>query len=435
LAKPTGFWTHALMPADASVIHHAMLAPEKLAGVVARIGEGPTAWSIELGDSMWKQIMTDIPELGVDGVAQEVRRGCEAAALGVVAALAEDREFALTMAQEVLAGPTEMVSRGVGIEHMLRSINVAHSHASDRVLTAVERLVPPADRFAETKRVSALLFAIVDQLAAGMAREFGKVQAAWLASSLAARMEMVNELLRGLPVPLERAGRVLNYDLTRHHTAVIVWADDVATLARGELEKTAFDVLAESEHSATLILPVGGRRVWAWGSRVRTGERPISPLPRRSNPDVRVAIGITAPGLNGFRRSHEQALDAARFGMLSSSGRLLFDFADIDLEAMLSARIDVARDFVRRELGPLAAPGEPATTVRATLKCYLDVERSLSLAAERLHVARNTVAYRVQRGEQLRGRPIEVRRMQLQAALSLAEELGDVVLSEDRDTP
>jgi DNA-binding PucR family transcriptional regulator len=51
-----------------------------------------------------------------------------------------------------------------------------------------------------------------------------------------------------------------------------------------------------------------------------------------------------------------------------------------------------------------------------------------------LCVARNTVAYRVQRAEQLRGRPIDSRRMQLQAALALAEELGDTVLGDSADT-
>ena len=36
--------------------------------------------------------------------------------------------------------------------------------------------------------------------------------------------------------------------------------------------------------------------------------------------------------------------------------------------------------------------------------------------------------------KQLRGRPIDSRRMQLQAALTLAEELGDTVLGDSADT-
>ncbi|WP_283616278.1 helix-turn-helix domain-containing protein, partial [Mycolicibacterium poriferae] len=69
--------------------------------------------------------------------------------------------------------------------------------------------------------------------------------------------------------------------------------------------------------------------------------------------------------------------------------------------------------------------------VRHTLKRYLDFDRSLARTAADLHVARNTVAYRVQRAEQLRGRPATVRRLHLHAALVLVEELGDVVLRPD----
>src|ERR1700739_480417 len=143
---------------------------------------------------------------------------------------------------------------------------------------------------------------------------------------------------------------------------------------------------------------------------------------------------VSAPRGAGSRASHEQALAAAAFGMSSRSGRWLFDYADVDMLVMLSAQADLARQFVLRELGGLAGPGDTAVTLRATLKCYLDTEHSLSAAADRLHVARNTVAYRVQRAEQLRGRPIDSRRMQLQAALTLAEELGDNVLGDSADS-
>ncbi|MFJ8021443.1 PucR family transcriptional regulator [Streptomyces sp. NPDC096311] len=137
---------------------------------------------------------------------------------------------------------------------------------------------------------------------------------------------------------------------------------------------------------------------------------------------------MAASSLDGFRESHNQALEAARVGMMSAGRRWLFDYGELNVVALLSYRIDQAREFVRRELGALAGSEESIVTVRTTLKCYLDVERSLNTAAERLHVARNTVAYRVQRAEELRGEGIHVRRMQLQAALTLVEELGETVL-------
>nr|WP_240982154.1 helix-turn-helix domain-containing protein [Streptomyces sp. S3(2020)] len=241
-------------------------------------------------------------------------------------------------------------------------------------------------------------------------------------------MEVVRGILHGDAVSVERASRVLGYDLTRHHVAFVAWADDLSEAGATELEGAVAELLRASGCTASLVLPVGDRRVWAWGSGVR--RPPALPVggTHRPSPEVRVAAGLAAPSLDGFRESHYQALEAARVGMMSPGHRWLFDYGELDVVALLSYRIDLAREFVRRELGALAGSEEAIVTVRTTLKCYLDVERSLNTAAERLHVARNTVAYRVQRAEELRGEGIHVRRMQLQAALTLVEELGETVL-------
>jgi DNA-binding PucR family transcriptional regulator len=114
---------------------------------------------------------------------------------------------------------------------------------------------------------------------------------------------------------------------------------------------------------------------------------------------------------------------------MSTRDTWAFCYRDLDIVAMLSTDLPAARDFVARELGDLAGGTESVTTMRHTLKRYLDLDRSLAGTAADLHVARNTVAYRVQRAEQLRGRPASERRLQLHAALVLADELGDLVLS------
>ena len=423
-------WVRALRPRDDTALSRSVLSAARRAGIVDLVGSGPVGWAVELGEGMSRQIVAAIPELGVDVVIHEVRRGCEAVALTMLAVLAEETRFELDSVVEVFAGPGELVSRGVAVEHMIRSIHIGHGHASATVFCAVDALVPPAERFAVTRRVSDLLFTAADQLTAAMAREFGAVQASWLASKAAVRLELVRSVLRGEPVPADRAERTLAYDLTRQHTGLVVWAGELTAVAPGQLEQAASDVLTATGHSGSLILPVGNRRVWGWGSRLRATRR-LDPLPSQPFAGMGLAIGLPAPGVAGFRASHEQALAAAQFGMASRSGRWLFDYAEVDMLVMLSTRPDLAWQFTRRELGGLAGPGDTAATLRATLKCYLDTERSLSTAAEMLHVARNTVAYRVQRAEQLRGAPIDVRRMQLQAALALAEELGDAVLGED----
>ena len=118
-------------------------------------------------------------------------------------------------------------------------------------------------------------------------------------------------------------------------------------------------------------------------------------------------------------------------GAQSTREASAFCYQDLDIVAMLSSDLPAARELVHRELGDLAGCTEAVSAVGHTLKRYLDFDRSLARTAADLHVARNTVAYRVQRAEQLRGRPATVRRLHLHAALVLVEELGDVVLRPD----
>ena len=419
-------WIRTAQPAGSDAMSHSVLPEAYVAELVGRVGPGPIGWAIEVAVGMAESILEAIPELGVDGVVQAVRKGCEAVAIQFVAALAEEHlEPSSVLTPEVFGGPAEAVIRGVGIEHILRSIHVAHAYAHRRMVEAACDFLEPERRFAELRRISEALFAITDLLTARMSIEFSRVQAAWLTSSAAMRMEVVEEILSGAEVSLERAARVLNYDLKRRHTALVVWAAETAQVGPGVLESTASQLLRASGHSAVLILPVGLRRVWAWASTVRASSAPLTDVSYEPTDGVRVAAGLPGAGLSGFRSSHRQALEAARIGMASKQARWLWEYDDVDMLTMLTHRDDIARQFVRRELGDLAAPDEATAVLRATLKCYLDNERSLSAAAEVLHVARNTVAYRVQRAETLRGREVGVRRMQLQAALALLEEFGD----------
>lgn len=420
-------WFAELKPAVPREIPGESVLPDRARKLADVMGPDPAGWAVELGALMAANITAAIPELAVDAVADEVAKGCEAVALGALSALALDDHVPFTAMSEVLAGPTEVVSRGIGVEHMLRSIHLAHSTAMDVLLDAAEHVVPEPERFTEMRRISESLFGIVNLLTKRMADEYARAHEAWLTSSVALRAEVVEELLRGDAVPTDRATRVLGYDLSRWHLAVVVWTAATQPAEPIALRTVASETLAASGCTSTLVLPVGAQRVWAWGSRTSNPPHPQSPT-ASPHPGVRIAIGTAGVGVEGFRQSHRQAAEAARVGALSTRDAWSFDFQDLDIVAMLSTDLSVARQFVDRELGDLAGRTQAVTAVRHTLKRYLDLDRSLAATAADLHIARNTVAYRVQRAEQLRGHPASVRRLQLHAALVLADELGDAVL-------
>ena len=76
---------------------------------------------------------------------------------------------------------------------------------------------------------------------------------------------------------------------------------------------------------------------------------------------------------------------------------------------------------MRRELGRLASTDETTCRLAATLRTYLDESGSRGRTAKRLHVHENTVAYRIRQAEELLGRSLDKRTLELRAALALAE--------------
>jgi DNA-binding PucR family transcriptional regulator len=84
---------------------------------------------------------------------------------------------------------------------------------------------------------------------------------------------------------------------------------------------------------------------------------------------------------------------------------------------------------VARELGPLARGDDEALRLAATLRVYLEEGASLERAARRLGVHKNTVHRRVRRAQELLGRSLEERTLELQVALAVAPFLGP---AEDR---
>ncbi|MCG7597556.1 CdaR family transcriptional regulator [Mycobacterium sp. PSTR-4-N] len=425
-------WFAELGPLAPEAFPGSSVLPARAQLLAEALGPGPAGWAVELGALMASRVTAAIPELAVDVVADEIAKGCEAVALGALALVALDDDVSFAQMPEVLTGPMEVVARGIGIEHMLRSIHLAHSTAVAFLLDAAERLVPETERFTEMRRINEALFGIVDVLTTHMAAEYTRAHEEWVAGSVALRAQIVEDLLAGTPVPTDRAVRVLGYDLNRWHLGVIVWTGPAASAEPAQLKTVAVETLTAAGCVSTLVHPIGAQRVWAWGSRTATPPEAVRPA-AATPPGVRIAVGTAGAGIEGFRESHRRAAEAARIGSMSTRPNHVYRYEDLDIVAMLSSDLAAAREFVARELGDLAGSAEAVRTVRDTLKCYLDRDRSLAGAAADLQVARNTVAYRVQRAEQLRGRPATIRRLQLHAALTLVDELGDAVL--ERTSP
>jgi DNA-binding PucR family transcriptional regulator len=135
-----------------------------------------------------------------------------------------------------------------------------------------------------------------------------------------------------------------------------------------------------------------------------------------------VSVAIGSPGANvaGFRSSHEQALRAREIALLCGrTGATLY--RDVALLAIATVNMELAREFVGAELGPLAGADEGTRRLAATLRVYLEELGSPRRAGHRLGVHENTVASRVRAAEEQLGAPWDRRVPQLLLALELLD--------------
>ncbi|TKG70984.1 PucR family transcriptional regulator [Prauserella endophytica] len=425
-------WLLDLKPRGPDMTSAAASSPATIAETISHVGESPVCWAIEVGREMATTITREIPAFGGgEGPFQILRKGTESSTLRAMVLLAFPDVQLSPITEEALEGDREFVRRGIALDKVLRGIRLGHAGMAQAFLAACEALVDP-DRVAdEMKAVSEDLFGYIDAFSGSMVTEFLAERDRWITSAAAARAETVNQILAGDEIEVRAASSVLGYDLDRCHLALIAWANSPGEVSA--LERIAEAQLRARGATATLAVPIGSSALWAWGTIANDADPATLPAPP-VHADIRIALGLPGRGVDGFRRSHEQATRAERLARLAGDRAApVTSYAEISAIALLAEDIDSARNFVERELGPLAdSTSQVTAALRETLLQYLEQERSISTVATHLHLARGTVAYRVKKAEAMLGHEVGQRRFELHAALLLAQALGDAVLPEPR---
>lgn len=403
-----------------------------IADAIDRIGPGPVEWAQEVGHIMATHIIHEIPELG-GGTEQfdSLRMGTESSTIRSLILMSGLAGSSPAITDEALIGVREFVRRGISLDRVLRGIRLGHAQMAKAFMSACRQLVPASERTDQMQTISDRLFEYIDDFSGEMAGEYISERDRWMASAAAARDEAVRQILAGELTDTVAAHKVLGYDLTRHNIAATFWFEPTRSQSdTSDLQTVAHEVLTRLGVTHRLVVPVGAGRLWAWGGRREfdTGITLDDAVP--SQLDIRIATGTARLGIDGFRRSHYEAVAAERTARASTSVDQAWatSYADVAISALLTEDMDAARDLVLRELGPLAADTSHAADLRSTLLSYFDEESSPFAAAKRLHVSRNTVAYRVKRACELLGYDIATRRYELHTVLRLADRFGAAVL-------
>jgi hypothetical protein len=323
------------------------------------------------------------------------------------------------------------VHRRIPLTVLLRSYRVGHAYFWNVASRALNDAIGPGElRGAALEASSNFMFDYIDAMSDELVAAYHVERDRWVRSAAAIRAETVRDVLDGR-LENERAASIrLGYGLRRTHVGLILAGEPETPLGvgGGELEREAIEVAAILGCSDPLLIPAGAAVLWAWcGTFDAPSPFAFGRVERhRPCPGVRMAVGRPAFGVEGFRVTHVEAGHASRFWDLG--GGTATSYRSVELVSLLASDLDRARRFVRNELGPLADQSDSAARLRSTLLGFLANGCSHVRAAPELHMHQNTVYNHVRRAEELLGGSVTERRVELQAALILAETLGPEVL-------
>jgi DNA-binding PucR family transcriptional regulator len=171
--------------------------------------------------------------------------------------------------------------------------------------------------------------------------------------------------------------------------------------------------------------------LWVWLPLARDARLDVAATAEAlaaEQPQVRVALGEPASGLDGFLASHRQAAAAHEIGLAASPEvGAVFPYREVSSLAFLCADLPRARTWVTETLGQLATTGRRAEELRRTLRTYSTANRSATATARLMNCHKNTVQYRIRSAERLLGHPVEDSGLDLDLALLALRWLGAAV--------
>jgi DNA-binding PucR family transcriptional regulator len=233
----------------------------------------------------------------------------------------------------------------------------------------------------------------------------------------AQRFETVTLVLEGAPIEAARASERLGYRVEGRQLGAVLWADPAAP-DRAALSRAAEELRRRTGAREILTVSASSFSLWVWLGGF--GELGDLTEPFVDAPDIRCSIGAPGHDVDGFRRSHDEAVEAQRLMMRSAVGRVA-TFAEVALVALAARDEQAAREFIARTLGGLETAD---ADLRETVRVYIRAQYNAARTAELLFTHRNTVLNRIHRAESLLPEPLAVRGLEIGAALELNRWLG-----------
>jgi hypothetical protein len=362
-----------------------------------------------LAEGTYERLRREIPEWLVERpeLSAAGRAFARESILAELAALQNDARLPDTCPAVDTEGAQQAARLGAPLSSLLSGYRAGHAAQWEAWFDLVEQHAETADeRKALAERGSRFFFAYADLLSRFVTEEYSRERDRIIRSHEQRRVNLVRELLNDADVD----PRILEYDVERYHVGTIVWGPEAADAARD---------LAKQLNRRLLLVGVIDETWWAWlGSTEPLDDRTSNALGCfQPPPDTRLALGAEGSGIEGFRRTHRQAVTAQRAALGSAAP--ITRYEDIALEALAAKDEDEARDFIRRELRDLDDDDPRSRRLRETLRAYFRAGQNAAATAATLGLHEQTVAQRLRAVEERIGRPVPARRAELETALRL----------------
>jgi DNA-binding PucR family transcriptional regulator len=285
-----------------------------------------------------------------------------------------------------------------------------------------------------TQRLLAVSFRYIDEISGHVIAAYQEERERWLLVRSAARAGRVRQLLDQEPPDVDLAEASVGYRLRRNHLGLVSWVPEATEGGAGleRLERVTRVVARGLRCSARpLFIPYDQSVAWSWlplpgPEEIRWDV--VRDVVAEEDTTARVAAGDPAPGVEGFRVTHQQARRAQDVAELAVPGARVTVFADVGPVALLLADFAAARGWVWQVLGVLAADDGQDAALRETLRVFLSTGGSYKATAGLLGLHRNTVQYRVRKSREALGYPLDRRRQDIELALRVCHHVGSPVL-------
>ncbi|WP_196054737.1 PucR family transcriptional regulator [Nocardia aurantiaca] len=371
------------------------------------------------------RLITDrVGEARQPGIEDIVLATCRANTLIVLDYLARGVPLEMfTPSAEVVERTRTLVQRGLPLTAVIRGYRIGAHRLTEQWSDAVYAYGPNDRRSVEVAKAgTSYILSWLDLMTERISEEYRNEDERLARERSLSHLEDVRRVLSGPDTDVDNATNRLGYRLSGRHTAIVLRALTNDADAGASLE-AAVRELGRATRTPGLTVRVDIRTMWCWLPGP-AGDNPRVPPP---SVPVLVAIGNPANGLDGFRHSHREALDALRVSeMTAPSTAMVTYYRDVDIAAMCSIVPERCQEFVSSELGTLTSNDRTTRRIRETLMAFYASNSNFRATAANLGIHHNTVRYRLEQAELAIGRPVGERRLALELALHLAHVIGIV---------